>query len=213
MKEEKVTITAPNFKVAVFEIAGTSPLVMNKFSAKARGDIRAKQEAGSQAKKGKKREPKDFDGLYKAAMHVSDGGWIGMPAAAFRAALISACRLVDYKMTIAKLALFVEADGYDADERTPLVRIYGKPRPIEMFVRLETGTTDIRVRPIFDEWNARLRVRFDADRFSEKDVANLLMRAGVQVGVGEGRPDSRKSAGMGWGLFEIASEKPRRKAG
>jgi hypothetical protein len=213
MKEERIQISAPNFKVAVFEIIGRSPLVMNKFSAKAREEIKSKQESGSVSKKGKRREPKDFDALYKAAMHLSDGGWIGMPAAAFRAAMISACRLVDYKMTIAKLALFIEADGYDADERTPLVRIFGKPRPIEMFVRLETGTTDIRVRPIFDEWNASLRVRFDADRFSEKDVANLLMRAGIQVGIGEGRPDSRKSAGMGWGLFEIASEKPKRKAG
>jgi hypothetical protein len=26
----------------------------------------------------------------------------------------------------------------------------------------------------------------------------------MQVGIGEGRPDSRDSAGMGYGLFEIA---------
>jgi len=34
-------------------------------------------------------------------------------------------------------------------------------------------------------------------------LTNLLARAGLQVGIGEGRPDSKNSAGMGWGLFQI----------
>ena len=29
------------------------------------------------------------------------------------------------------------------------------------------------------------------------------MRAGLQVGVGEGRPDSRRSAGLGYGQFDV----------
>jgi hypothetical protein len=33
---------------------------------------------------------------------------------------------------------------------------------------------------------------------------NLLARVGMQVGIGEGRPDSRESAGIGFGLFRIA---------
>ena len=35
------------------------------------------------------------------------------------------------------------------------------------------------------------------------EVRNLLVRAGVQVGIGEGRPYSKKSYGMGWGTFEV----------
>jgi hypothetical protein len=34
---------------------------------------------------------------------------------------------------------------------------------------------------------------------------NLFNRVGQQVGVGEGRPDSRNSAGMGMGLFNVES--------
>jgi hypothetical protein len=49
-------------------------------------------------------------------------------------------------------------------------------------------------------------VRFDADQFTLRDIANLLLRAGMQVGVGEGRPDSKKSCGMGWGTFEIKEQ-------
>ena len=36
---------------------------------------------------------------------------------------------------------------------------------------------------------------------------NLIARAGMQVGICEGRPDSSNSTGMGWGTFEISDEK------
>jgi hypothetical protein len=34
-----------------------------------------------------------------------------------------------------------------------------------------------------------------------------MARVGLQVGIGEGRPDSKNSAGMGWGLFTIEEAK------
>jgi hypothetical protein len=48
-----------------------------------------------------------------------------------------------------------------------------------------------------------LRIRFDMEQFSPDDVTNLLIRAGRQVGIGEGRPDSRDSNGLGYGLFDV----------
>ncbi|MEJ5360186.1 MAG: hypothetical protein WHT06_16110, partial [Desulfobacterales bacterium] len=53
------------------------------------------------------------------------------------------------------------------------------------------------------EWGLKVRIRYDADQFSRDDVANLIARAGVQCGLGEGRPFSRMSNGMGYGTFEI----------
>jgi hypothetical protein len=55
---------------------------------------------------------------------------------------------------------------------------------------------------MFESWQAKVRVRFDADLFTPADVANLMLRAGLQVGIGEGRADSPNSCGMGWGHFE-----------
>mgnify|MGYP001580518047 FL=1 len=52
-------------------------------------------------------------------------------------------------------------------------------------------------------WEARVRIRYDGDQFSLADVSNLLARAGLQVGVGEGRADSKNSAGIGWGFFAM----------
>jgi hypothetical protein len=46
-------------------------------------------------------------------------------------------------------------------------------------------------------------LQFDGDFMSVDSAVNLLHRAGVNVGVGAGRPFSKMSAGQGWGTFEI----------
>jgi hypothetical protein len=107
-------------------------------------------------------------------------------------------------MTRAKISVFVEQDGLDASDGQPLVRLIAdEPERSEMAVRLETGVASIAIRPLWREWGAVVRVRYDADQFTASDVVNLLDRAGQQVGIGEGRPDSRKSTGLGWGMFEV----------
>lgn len=213
-------ISPPNFQIGKFEIIGVAPYVQNKFSGKARAQMRAKQEAGSVAKKGVKREAKDFQACYEAAKHYirlyadpTKTGLCGIPAPSFRNSMISACRLVDFKMTQAKLAIFVEADGVDPDDGTPLVLITkGEPHYVEHAVRNESGVCDVRARPMWDDgWRAIVRIRFDADRFTAIDIMNLLARAGQQVGIGEGRPDSKESCGMGWGLFRPITPEERQK--
>lgn len=200
---EKITIAAPNLKTVVFHIRGTTPLVQNKFSKKAQEVMRQAQAEGSRSKKGKKHKPKDFDALFHESYHKGVDGSFGFPAAGLRAAMISACRAVGFKMTVAKQTAFVEADCFDADG-TGLVKITeGKPRHVEHPVRIQQ-TTDIRVRAMYDAgWEAKPKLTYDADMFSLTDIANLLMRAGLQVGIGEGRNDSRSSSGCGWGSFEI----------
>ena len=208
-KPEHVAIPAPKFQIAEFVIIGTSPFVQNKFSEKAKRTMMDTQEAGSVAKKGKKREGKDFRGCYEAAMHKTADGKCGIPAPAFRAACVSACRLVGFKMTLAKLSVFIEADGVDCEDGTPLVFFTkGKPHMVTHAVRNSSGVADIRARAMWDEgWEARLRVRYDADQFTLVDVSNLLSRVGQQVGIGEGRADSRESCGMGWGFFRLGDGK------
>lgn len=204
----EIKISAPNIREAKFLIRGTAPLVVHKFSAKAKATIRQKQEAGSLANKGKSKSAKDFEEVFQGARHISTEGWDGIPAAAFRAGIISACRLVGFKMTLAKLSIFVAADGFDETEGTPLVRILSpaEPERNESMVRLATGVCDISVRPMWRIWGAELRIQYDADQFTADDVRNLLARVGAQVGVCEGRPDSKSSAGCGWGTFELVTE-------
>ncbi len=202
-----VAIPPPNLRVIEVDIVGSAPLVINRFSQKAMAMMAEKQKAGSQGKKGKAREAKDFDAAFEGARHLSREGWDGFPAGAIRAAMISACRLVGFKMTLAKLSVFVVADGFDIVDGTPLIRITGgEPRRLEMHVRNATGVADIRIRPQWLDWGATLRIRYDADQFSASDVVNLLNRVGAQCGIGEGRPDSKNSAGIGFGTFEVVTE-------
>ena len=204
---KSVEIKAPKFQVAEFTIQGTAPLVIHRFSAKTKAEMKAKMEGGKAASSKKNREPVDTDVLYNDARYISREGWDGFNAGALRNAMISACRLVNFKMTLAKLSIFVLADGIDAKEpQIPLIKIIGKPTKQEDMARVETGQPYVCVRAAYHNWAARIKIRWDADQFSMQDIANLLMRVGMQVGLCEGRPDSKNSAGMGWGLFEIKNK-------
>lgn len=206
-KETQVIIAAPKITTVVIGIIGTAPYVQHKFSQKARNQMLQKQIAGLAGKGKKQREGRDIEQDYKDAMHLDSKGRHGIPAPAFRSAMISACRLVGFQMTKAKLSVFVTPDCFDADDGTPLVLIEGTPRLHEGYVRLETGVASVSLRPMWESWTANVRVSFDEDQFTVTDVYNLMARAGLQVGVGEGRPDSKKSNGMGWGTFAIVGDK------
>jgi len=200
------TVTAPNFLEAVFEIEGDD-LVIHRFSQKTKMEMDKKRELGSVAGSRKNREPKKAEDLFNEARYQSAEGWDGMQASAFRTALIDACRLVNLVMTKAKMSIFIVADGRDVHEpQIPLVRIYAKPTLQRDVGRVETGTPYVTVRPAYHNWKAKVRVRWDGDQFTAEDVANLMMRVGQQIGIGEGRPYSKKSAGMGWGTFRLTNK-------
>jgi hypothetical protein len=204
METKNVLIKAPNFKVANFRLIGTAPLVIHRFSAKTKSQMKQKMEEGKSASSKKVREAVNTDTLYEDAKYVSHEGWEGLNATAIRNGMISACRLVGYKMTLAKLSLFVEADGWDAKEpQIPLIKIIGKSVKQEDMARVETGQPYVTVRAAYHNWQANVRIRWDADQFTTEDVSNLLSRVGLQVGLCEGRPDSKNSAGLGWGLFKL----------
>lgn len=208
---ERVDILPPNFEVLEIEVEGNAPFVQAKFSEKARNEIRAKMEAKGPKKSVKDRPPRDYAAEFLACQHRGhsadgSGPWSGIPAAAFRRAMIDACRLVTPKleMTRAKMAVFIVADGTDRSDGTQLVKIVGgEPEKHESMVRNDNGATDLRVRAMWKSWGATLRVRYDADMLTVSAVVNLLSRAGLQIGVGEGRPFSKDSAGMDWGTFTV----------
>jgi hypothetical protein len=207
-KKQTIVIAPAKLHVLPLLIEGESVYVQNKFSEKARAQIEATQRGGSTEKsKGKKRDPKDFEENWRQAMHIGIDGRHGIPASSFRLACISACRLVGFKMTLAKLAIFTLSDTTERDG-TPLVHIISKPRALAdtpiLPVRNDNGSVDLRLRPMWDPgWRAKLRIRFDADVFTATDVANMIERVGQQVGIGEGRHDSKNSGGQGWGVFRI----------
>jgi len=204
----QAVIKAPNLKVATFEIVGDAPLVIHRFSAKTKIQMREKMEAGKAAASKKNREAKDSDATFNEARYIAKEGWDGFHAGAIRNAMVSACRLVGFKMVLAKMSVFVVPDGWDkAEPQIPLIQIRGcKPVRQDDMCRVETGQPYVSIRAAYHGWAAKIRIRWDADQFTLDDITNLLSRVGAQVGIGEGRPDSKNSTGMGWGTFSLKTE-------
>ena len=205
--QDVIVIPAPNFKTIEIPIVGNAPYVQNAMPARLLADLHRKHAGGQAAKnQSRKKEPKNFEEMFEQAKHQSPEGWYGIPSSAFRSAMVSACRLTGYPMTKAKLSVFIVADGYDkADVGMGLTRITSEcePEHFESITRIQQ-TINVVARPLFKAgWEALVRVRWDTDQFDTASICNLMMRVGEQVGVGEGRPDSKSSTGMGWGTFKL----------
>lgn len=202
---DAIEINAPNFRMITIPIRGTAIYVCNGFSGEARNAIAEKQAKGSvDGGKRSKKPPKDFDEQYRGSLHMSSEGWPGIPVMALKSSMVRAASLCGIEMTRTKMCVFIEADGYQVDGQG-LVRLNkGTAERFDAAVRNSTGVMDIRSRGRYAiGWEANPIVKYDADFLSASSVVNLLMRAGVSVGIGAGRPASTMSSGQGWGTFEI----------
>ena len=201
--QQRIEIRPPAFETIRLHIDGTAPLITHKFSEKMRRQIEEKQTAKDATSK--KREPKDYRQEFENARYrAREGGWDGIPCGALRNSMIAACRTVEgLAMTKAKGAFFILPQGHDITDGTPLVRIIGDVKHDTRPVRLESGVADLRNRPRYDNWSAVFDVQYDADMVSASDVANLLARAGAQVGICEMRPQAPNSFGGDFGLFGV----------
>lgn len=209
-----IAIAKPKFEVAEFRISGTAPYVQLRFGEKAKNMMIAKQQAGDAGKSRKKRDPRDFESDFKGATHHFPDGRYGIPATSFKNAMVAVCRVAGVQMVRAKMLVHVLADGHDPRSGDPLVGIFADPEcktapvPVSITspVRNATGVADLRVRAKFDPWYAMVRVRYDASAILGLDVLALMIRCGIQIGIGEGRPFVAKttnSSGMGWGTFDV----------
>lgn len=170
-------------------LIGDSPLIVHAWSEKAKRQMLDKQmKKARQAK-----EAKDPEADYEACFYRFPDGRYGFPAIGLKAAMISACRFADMKMTVARGAFHIDAE---------LLEVVGTPRPREDMVRVGMGVADIRYRPEFPQWRIPLELRFNSSVISAEQLANLLNVAGFGVGIGEWRPEKNGS----YGRFHVASE-------
>lgn len=207
-EQEKIKIQPPNFMALNVKLHGTAPLVIHRFDEKARAALRPTMKVRADERKARlnrtdETNVKEAEDIFNRARYRSAEGWDGISAGAFRNAFVDACRLTGLQMTRARMAFFIHHDGLDARDSTPLLRIYGSPEMYESVGRtsgMNQGPV-LQFRPMYNPWSVDLRMQFDADLLDQDSVMNLIFRAGLQIGVGEGRPFSKKSNGLGFGLF------------
>lgn len=176
-------------------IRGTAPLIVNRWSEKAKQMMLEAQQSSARAKK----EPKNPEALFEASRYRLADGRDGIPAAGFKAAIVHAARNFD-GVTIVGLKTLVYVIGEGDDQLVPIE--YGTVNMREDTPRNANGVADLRYRAQFWPWSATLRVRTVKGRLDLESLLALVDAAGLG-GVGEWRPSAPKSATGTYGTFEV----------
>ena len=184
-------------EVAEIEVRGTAPLIVHRWSEKARRMMLDAQ----QGKKNPK-QAKDPVEDFETSMYRFEDGGHGFPIMAFKSATVrGGARLFgkSVKMTELRQLVTFMSDGLCTDG-TQLVRLIAdEPIMREDMVRVGMGTADIRYRAEYRDWRAILRVEYVPSVIDLSSVVALIDAGGTN-GVGEWRPEKSGS----YGTYEVA---------
>jgi len=185
-KTTKLSIPQRTISTMLILLEGISPLIVHQFGEKA---IKMMEEyqAGN-AKKDRRRNPEQE---YLDCLHFfPDGKTTGFPATGFKAAIVRAGKMLDYRMTDLRQAIFVNPD-IDSGE---LVKINGTYSMRIDMVRVGNGAADIRYRPEYKKWSAQLEIEYN-NNFLQPDAVIQLVREAANVGIGDWRPEKNGTMG------------------
>lgn len=174
-------------------ILGTAPLIVHRFSEKAKRQMLDAMQGRRSPKL-----PKDPEAEYEAAFYVlKDGSRNGFPVIAFKEATVGGARFYGKDVTMTALRQQVFFRGEPSTEGQQLARIEGEPVMREDVVRLggRGSGTDLRYRPQFIEWSTTLEVTYVTSALTRGSILSLIDAGGMGVGVGEWRPERKGDFG------------------
>lgn len=207
--EEHISIPAIDIRHATIKVVGDSPLIMHKWSEKAKKEILDKQMKKAKSKGHEAKDPvRDvIDSMYWLegepeekteegfAEAIKNGARFGFPSVAFKAAAVAA----GYRSGVTKNMVMMNGAFHIDGE---FVEIHGTPDMREDMVRVGMGVADIRYRGEFKDWYAVFDVKYNAAVLSLEQLCNLFNLGGFACGLGEWRPEKGGVNGM----FHIASD-------
>lgn len=192
---QSIVIEQPNTHMVALEVTGVTDLIQNCFSQKTLEQMLRKHMGLSVIKE--KKKPRE---LIEQAKILNTAGAICIPPVAFKKAMLTAAT---QKKGLAKTKL------------RPAIFVMGQSVPItytECVPRMDMvrtagigRTPDIRFRPMFTGWKARLVLEF-SEQFGVQTVVDLLNQAG-KSGVGEWRPERDGTFGQFRVSRHISDEK------
>ena len=185
---QAVVIEGPKIEQIALEIIGTAPLIQNCFNQKAVEQILRKHMGLSVLRE--KKKPREC--VEDATIRNVRGDVCLPPTAIKKACLTASVQDKNLKKTQLRQMLFIDGQSIPIEyekmvPRMDIVRTSGMAR-----------TPDVRFRPEFQFWKARIIVSC-SDQISAQTVVDLLNRAG-RVGVGEWRPEKDGQ----FGTFEVS---------
>ena len=206
-KATQVIIPDIQIELATLGIVGTSPLIVHKFSEKARKEILDK--CMQKAKSGK--EPKNPVMEFMQSLHwltpmpeiyteeafaaaLAGGAKFGFPATGVKQSAVSAAyRAGLTKDKVSTYGAFHILGG-------ELIEIQGVPRMREDYAVINNGAPEIRYRAEFPEWEMYFDIKYNAAVFSLEQIVTFFNFGGFAVGVG----DWRIEKGGVFGAYKVA---------
>ena len=190
----KIVINPPNFQQVKLKVTGLTPLIQNKMKESILKDMEDVRTGKAKKSTRKAVDPKKE---YLKSSYIQDDGSFGFPASAFKQCAVRAGKGLGLAMTDTRTLFFVLPNAPDGEcvaikSKKPLLR--------KDPVNVKTGK-DLRFRPEFRNWKADLLIKFDADRITIEQIANLLNHGGQTVGGGEWRPEKKGT----FGTFEVGA--------
>lgn len=185
-------------------IVGTTPLILNRLSEKAKHELllpAAKKTAADKASSLKHNPMEEFRASPICLRGPASPTLLAVPATALKGAMRTAALDLPgaKKSQIGRLT-------YIAGET---IAVYGVPQIFSTIVRSAdiNRTPDVRTRCIVPKWAAIASITFVKPIMREQSIANLIAAAGITVGIGDFRPE--KGAGN-YGQFEVVgADDPR----
>jgi hypothetical protein len=165
------------------KIRGLSPVILHRWSDKAKKEMLDKQ-----MKKTVKKEAKSPEEQFEASVYRLEDGTPAFPADGFKKAMIRGAKQLGLTMTDMRTGFFVHGE-YSQKEDRELVPINGELQMREDPVRNEGNKADIRYRGQVVSWDATLNITYNAAVVSFDYIVNMLNAAGFGVGVGDWRPE------------------------
>ena len=204
-----IEINPINIVTTTVRIAGDTPLIMHRWSEKAKRMILEKQmkKTKSSAKEAKNPIEDFIESVYwmegkpteytEEAFEVAcrNGARFGFPVTAIKQATISSAYRNGITKDMASLrgAFFIAGEGSEL-----LAEVKGcTPTMREDMVRVGMGVADIRFRGEFASWYMDLQVSYNANgAYTLDQIINLINVGGFSCGIGEWRPEKDGNYGM-----------------
>lgn len=174
----------------IVPIVGTAPLIMHRFSEKAKRQMLDNMQGRKTPK-----EPKDPQAEYEAAFYRFEDEGFGFPALAFKDATIGAARYYGKNVTMTALKQYVFFHGERGSDGRALVRIEGEHQMREDVVTINRTGSDLRYRPEFWPWRTELMVTYVTATLTRASVLSLIDAGGMGIGVGEWRVEKNGDFG------------------
>lgn len=198
-KQGVVEVKPIDVRQVVVAVRGLSPVILHRWSEKARKDMLDRS-----MKKTVKREPKDPEKEFKQSVYRLDDGRIGFPADGFKAAMVRGAKHLGLVMTDMRTGFFVHGE-YSSKENREIVALDGELIMREDPVPIQRSGAEMRYRGQLNNWTTDLHISFNRAVVTEDYIVNMIEAAGYGVGIGDWRPERNGT----FGRFEVVKQAGR----